>query len=183
MPAVVRYPKAPCPREEEAYAQELVPGKGVFVRRSGAETLLVALGSLVSPAVIASDALHREAALLPAGGARGGGADVYSPRFLAPFDDDTFLEIASSYARVIVLEEGVARGGFGEYLVSLIATRLPRVSASATGFPSRPFAQGSRDELLARAGLGAAGIVARVLEAETSDLKKIFVFRAALEGD
>jgi len=169
-PALVRYPKASCPREEESYAEELVLGKGVFVRRSGAETLLVALGGLVAPAVEASDALLR-----------GVGADVYSLRFVAPFDDEYFLEAASPYARVLVLEEGVARGGFGEYLVSLIATRLPRVAAMAAGFPSMPFPQASRGELLALAGLDAAGIAARVRGAESSNSKRIFVFRAERE--
>ncbi|MGA2548071.1 MAG: 1-deoxy-D-xylulose-5-phosphate synthase [Rectinemataceae bacterium] len=173
-PAVIRYPKAACPREEKAYAEALESGRGVFVRRSGAETLLVALGALVAPSVEASDALLRDGS--------SGGADVYSLRFVAPFDEDFFLDAAAPYARVIVLEEGVARGGFGEYLVSLIATRLPRVAATAVGFPSEPFAQGSRDELLARAGLGSGGIKARVLEAEASDSRRIFVFRAEREG-
>jgi 1-deoxy-D-xylulose-5-phosphate synthase len=173
-PAVIRYPKAACPREEKAYAEALESGRGVFVRRSGAETLLVALGALVAPSVEASDALLRDES--------SGGADVYSLRFVAPFDEDFFLDAAAPYARVIVLEEGVERGGFGEYLVSLIATRLPRVAAAAAGFPSEPFAQGSRDELLARAGLDSGGIKARVLEAEASDSRRIFVFRAEREG-
>jgi 1-deoxy-D-xylulose-5-phosphate synthase len=187
-PAILRYPKAPCPREEEAYAEEIVPGKGVFVRRSGAETLIVALGSLVAPAVEASEALLREAA----GGAlvsaldierSQGGADVYSLRFVAPFDEESFLEAASPYARVLVVEEGVARGGFGEYLVSLIASRLPRVAAAFAGFPASPFAQASRDELLARAGLDAAGMAARVRTAEKADSgRRIFLFQSAKEG-
>jgi 1-deoxy-D-xylulose-5-phosphate synthase len=187
-PAILRYPKAPCPREESAYAEEIIPGRGVFVRRSGAETLIVALGGLVAPAVDASDALLREAAgeaPVPALDIvrAHGGADVYSLRFVAPFDEESFLEAASPYARVIVVEEGVARGGFGEYLVSLIASRLPRVAATAAGFPASPFAQASRDELLARAGLDAEGIAARVRTVETADSgRRIFLFHSAKEG-
>jgi 1-deoxy-D-xylulose-5-phosphate synthase len=173
LPAVIRYPKADCPPEEEAYGEELVPGRGVFVRRSGAETLLVAVGGLVAAAVEAADALRRE-------GGAGMQADVYSLRFVAPLDEEAFLEAASAYARVLVLEDGVARGGVGEYLVSLIATRLPRTAASAAGFPSEPFAQASRDELLSRAGLDAEGIVARVREPR--EPRKIFVFHAASEA-
>jgi 1-deoxy-D-xylulose-5-phosphate synthase len=184
-PAIVRYPKAACPREEEVYAEALVPGRGQFVRRNGAETLLVALGGLVAPAVEASDLLLREASG-PSPGAvvrSRGGADVYSPRFVAPFDEEAFLEAVSPYHRVIVLEEGVTRGGFGEFLVSLIASRLPRIAASAAGFPSEPFMQASREELLARAALGAAGIAARVRTAESADTSgRIFIFHAAKEG-
>jgi 1-deoxy-D-xylulose-5-phosphate synthase len=185
-PAVIRYPKAQCPREEESYAEPLVAGRGVFVRRSGAESLVVALGGLVAPAAQASDALLREAAEggSPADMPRSrGGADVYSLRFVAPFDEESFLEAASPYARVLVVEDGVARGGFGEYLVSLIASRLPRVSAASAGFPSAPFAQASRDQLLARAGLDAAGIALRVRAAESADSgRRIFLFRSAGEG-
>jgi 1-deoxy-D-xylulose-5-phosphate synthase len=174
-PAIVRYPKSPCPAEEEAYAEGVVAGRGVFVRRWGSETLIVALGALVSPALEAAESLRREAS--------SAGADVYSLRFVAPLDEEAFLEAASSYARVLVVEEGVASGGIGEYLVSLIASRLPRVAASAAGFPSMPLPQGSRDELLARAGLDAAGIASRVRQAEAADTEgRIFVFRAAKEG-
>jgi 1-deoxy-D-xylulose-5-phosphate synthase len=174
-PAVIRYPKAVCPCEEEAYSEELVPGRGVFARRSGSRTLLVALGGLAPAAIEAADALRAE-------GGEGSGADVYLPRFVAPFDEEAFLEAATPYARVIALEDGVARGGFGEYLVSLIASRLPRVTAQAAGFPPGPYPQASREELLARAGLGAAGIAARVRDAELSDPRRIFLFRAAAEG-
>jgi 1-deoxy-D-xylulose-5-phosphate synthase len=189
-PAIVRYPKSSCPREEAAYAEELVPGRGVFVRRSGTQTLVVAVGGLVAQAVVAADLLQREAAAgsgLAEGSAPGADssaarADVYSLRFIAPFDEEFFLETASLYARVLIFEEGVARGGFGEYLVSLIASRLPRVSAAASGFPSEPFAQATRAELLSRGGLDAAAIAAAVRGADASESKRIFLFRAAVEG-
>jgi 1-deoxy-D-xylulose-5-phosphate synthase len=173
-PAVIRYPKASCPPEEDAYAAAIVEGRGVFVRRSGAELLIVAVGALVAPAVEAADSLLR------AGPGRGSPqADVYSLRFVAPLDEEAFLEAASAYANVLVLEDGVARGGIGEYLVSLIATRLPRTAAMAAGFPSEPYAQASREELLARAGLDSAGIEARVRG--NAEARRIFVYRSSSE--
>ncbi len=175
-PAVVRFPKASCPREEPAYSEPIEEGRGVFARRSGAETLIVALGGLVPHAIDASDALLRESV------AAGGGpvADVYSARFASPIDEDFFLEIASSYRRVIIVEEGVERGGMGEGLVSLISSRSPRVEAIAAGFPNQPLAQAGRDELLAAAGLDAMGIAARVRSAEQSRPGgRIYMFRAA----
>lgn len=182
-PAIVRYPKAPCPREEEGYAEELVPGRGVFLRRAGAQTLIVALGALASQAVEASELLAAEAEELASLAERSAArADVYSLRFVSPFDEDFFLEACSPYARVLVFEEGVARGGFGEYLVSLIASRLPRVSAWASGFPSEPFAQASRPELLVRSGLDCAGIIARVRASDALEPRRSFAYKAALEG-
>jgi 1-deoxy-D-xylulose-5-phosphate synthase len=171
-PAIIRYPKDQCPCEEEAFAEAVIPGRGVFVRRSGAETLIVALGSLVAPAIEAADVLLRSI----------GGADVFSLRFVAPLAEEAFLEAVSPYSRVLVVEDGVARGGIGEYLVSLVASRLPRVAASAAGFPSRAFPQASRGELLAKAGLDAAGIADRVRAAEALDPgRRIFLF-GSVEG-
>jgi len=186
-PAVVRYPKAQCPCEEEAYSEPVVPGRGVFVRRSGAETLVVAVGGLVVAAVAAADELNGEAACPPGSAAGGplrsvGGADVYSLRFVSPLAEDAFLEAVTPYRRVLVVEDGVERGGIGEYLSALIASRLPRVSASAAGFPAKPFAQASRGELLARAGLDSAGIADRVRAAESiDDGRRIYLFHS-VEG-
>jgi len=175
-PAIVRFPKAPCPREEAAYSQPVEEGRGVFARRSGAESLIIALGGLAPCAVDASDALLRESA--QSGG--GSVADVYSARFASPIDEDFLLDIASAYRRVLILEEGVERGGLGEGLVSLISSRMPRVEAMAAGFPARPYPQGSRDELLAAAGLDAIGIAARIRSAERSRPGgRIYMFKAA----
>jgi 1-deoxy-D-xylulose-5-phosphate synthase len=194
-PAVLRYPKGLCPPEDPAFAEPVVAGRGVFVRRWGSETLIVALGALVAPALAAAEVLHQEALApsnleLSRGGVAPsnlelsrGGADLYSLRFARPFDEEAFLEAASPYARVLVVEEGVATGGFGEYLVSLIASRLPRALPFAAGFPAIPLPQGSRDELLCLAGLDASGIASRVRRAEASDTQgRIFVFRAEGEG-
>jgi 1-deoxy-D-xylulose-5-phosphate synthase len=175
-PALIRYPKAPCPCEEAAYSEPLQSGRGVFVRRSGAETLIGALGGRVGPAAAAADALATADPAL--------GVDLYSPRFVAPFDEEAFLEAVSPYRRVLAVEDGVARGGFGEYLVSLIAYRLPRVEAVAAGFPAEPFAQASRDELLAEAGLDAGGIAARARRLASEGREgRIYLFRSGREGE
>jgi len=171
-PVAIRYPKAPCPKEEPAYSAPFAAGRGVFVRRSGAEVLLVGIGSVLPLAVEASDLLLRE----------GRGADVYSLRFISPLDEDAFLETCSSYRRVIVFEEGVASGGIGEALAALVARRLPRVSFTAVGFPREPFGQASREALLDRAGLSVAAIAERARLASV-DESRIFVFRSLARGE
>ena len=167
-PVVVRYPKARCPKEEPAYAEAYHPGRGVFVRRSGADTLVIAMGGLVSLAVEASDALLRE----------GRSTDVYDLRFVAPLDEEAFLEAAAGYKRAIFLEEGCLPGGLGESLAGLLARRLPRLSYTALGFPAEPFAQASRDSLLERAGLSASCIAERIRLFDAED-GRIFLFKAA----
>jgi 1-deoxy-D-xylulose-5-phosphate synthase len=187
-PAIIRYPKAVCPREEAAYASPVVPGRGVFLRRSGAPTLLVAMGGLVRLAVEAADMLLRGGAarpMSPLGGDRSRiGADVYSLRFLSPIDDEAFALAVASYRRVVVLEEGVSSGGVGEYLMALAARRALRASFRVVGFPPEPAAQASREELLDAVGLSAIGIAALVEEVETDERSggRIYSFRAAGAG-
>jgi 1-deoxy-D-xylulose-5-phosphate synthase len=179
-PAMIRYPKAECPREEEAYAEPLVAGRGVFLRRSGADCLVVALGGLASLAAEASDRLLRESSGRPEGS-----ADVFSLRFVSPIDEEAFLEAAAPYRRVLVVEEGVVAGGVGQYLTALASRRLPRAMFRSAGFPSEPFAQASRGELLESAGLSAAGIAARIRSfqaEESAGLGRIYVYRAAGAG-
>jgi 1-deoxy-D-xylulose-5-phosphate synthase len=164
---VIRYPKARCPREEESYSEAWIPGRGSFVRRSGADCLIVAMGGLVAPAVEASDLLLRE----------GRPTDVYNLRFVAPLDEEAFLEAAAGYRRLLFLEEGCQAGGLGESLAGLIARRLPRLSFTPLGFPSNPFPQASREELMDRAGFSVAGIAERVRLANAED-DRIYLFGA-----
>jgi 1-deoxy-D-xylulose-5-phosphate synthase len=170
-PVVVRYPKCRCPKEEAPYAEPFHRGRGVFVRRSGSESLIVAMGGLVANAVEASDSLLRE----------GRSADVYNLRFAAPVDEDSFLEAVAGYARVFFLEEGVGPGGVGEALAGLVSRRLPRVAFTALGFPTEPAAQASRDELVEKAGLSAAAIAERLRLVQAED-SHIYLFKAAAGG-
>jgi len=186
-PAILRYPKAACPREEAAYASPVVPGQGIFLRRCGADTLLVAMGGLVHLAAEASDILLRGAVRAdPASKAKAAPCvDVYSLRFVWPIDEDAFLEAVAPYRRIIVLEEGVVSGGIGDHLIGIAERRLPRGSIRVVGFPSQPAGQGSREELLEAVGLSAAGIASLVMEAETEEASaggRIYIFRAAAGG-
>ena len=148
-PTMLRYPKAACPAERPEYAEPLVPGRGVFLRRSEAASLLfVTSGVLGEEALLASDALAL----------RGLAADVYHLRFWKPFDVEHFVGLAGGYRWLVAAEEGVLTGGFAAWLVSLAMERSSGLRATAIGFPERPFAQAGRAALLDAAGLSARGL-------------------------
>ena len=149
-PCVIRYPKASCPHELAAFSAPLESGRGVFVRESGAPVLIAFTGSLYPQADEAADHLAAD----------GIGVDLYNLRFLKPVDEDNLLKILSAYELVVLVEEGVSSGGFGEYVSALaqrsgLRTHLVTLGA-ADSFP----AQATRQELLAKAGMDAAGIAA-----------------------
>jgi 1-deoxy-D-xylulose-5-phosphate synthase len=158
-PAAIRYPKALCPPEEEAFSLPLENGRGVFVRRENAPLCLAFTGSLYPQAREAGEILFR----------RGLGADLYNLRFLKPVDEDYLADILRRYRMVVFIEEGIRQGGFGEYAACL-ALRLDspaRILVLGVGesFTAQNGALGSREELLRFNGLDGPGIASRILKA------------------
>jgi 1-deoxy-D-xylulose-5-phosphate synthase len=84
--------------------------------------------------------------------------DVYNVRFLAPLDEDCLALLCAKYEGIVIVEDGVRVGGFGESVAALLARKGVKTKIEAYGFERNPFGQASREELLARAGLDAKGI-------------------------
>jgi 1-deoxy-D-xylulose-5-phosphate synthase len=147
-PCVIRYPKASCPHELAAFTVPLEEGRGVFIRKAGASVLIAFTGSLYPQASEAADLLAAE----------GIGADLYNLRFLKPVDEENLCSIFADYELVVIAEEGVLSGGFGEYATALAEKRGLRSRMLALGAADMFPSQATRAELLAQAGLDANGI-------------------------
>ncbi len=91
--------------------------------------------------------------------------DIYNLRFVAPIDPDYLLSVLRLYDHVVLAEEGVARGGVGEHVARVLGGHPGRgISFRALAAPACFPSQGKREQLLAAAGLDAAGIAAAVRE-------------------
>lgn len=148
VPTAIRYPKAFCALDCAELAAPLEPGRGVFARFRQGEALIVAVGAVLLEALRAAHQLGR----------RGICVDVYNLRFVRPLDADYLASVLSLYGSVVTVEEGTLRGGVGETIARIAAERgiAPRIAC--LGAPDRFLAQGTREQLLARCGLDAAGI-------------------------
>jgi 1-deoxy-D-xylulose-5-phosphate synthase len=93
---------------------------------------------------------------------KGVNCDMYNLRFLCPIDEEYLTSLLNSYDLVVFIEEGIRRGGFGEYAASLAHCRNVRanvmVLAVDEDFAARGNALGTRDELLRDNGLDSNGI-------------------------
>jgi 1-deoxy-D-xylulose-5-phosphate synthase len=87
--------------------------------------------------------------------------DIYSLRFIKPFDENYFLSLAKNYDEVAVIEDGVKTGGVGEYIENLLFEHGFK-NIKVFAFPERFFAQGTRAEVLSDAGLSSRKIVERI---------------------
>ena len=159
---VIRYPKKSCPSELASFSEPLVEGRGVLVKaesfapsllpddafysqsesRVERRVLLCATGSMFSETLVAARSLLLQ-------GVR---ADIYNPRFLKPFDFDAFFGVCKSYDALVIVEDGIKQGGFGEEL-ELEARRRGFGSVQTLAFGQKFPSQGSREQVLENAFL------------------------------
>jgi len=151
-PVIIRYPKALCPEEIDAFSQPVQRGRGVWVAKneySKNEVCLVFTGSLYSEAQKAGEILKE----------KGINIDLYNIRFLKPVDEDYLCGIMNDYKLICIMEEGIKDGGFGEYAATLALQRKcgahVQVMAALNLFLEEDRALGTREELLAENGLDA----------------------------
>jgi 1-deoxy-D-xylulose-5-phosphate synthase len=155
-PIAVRYPRANIPEEILPDREpRSIPIGASEQLRAGGDVALIALGTMVLPALQAAELLEREGIL----------ATVVNARFASPVDERALVGLARSVGRLITVEENVPMGGFG----SAVHECLERHGLSATpmlriALPERFVAHGKRDELLQKVGLDAPGIARKALE-------------------
>jgi len=157
-PVMIRYPKALCPQETEAFSKPLEKGRGTWVSKNvNAQVCLAFTGSLYREAVEAAGILKEQ----------GIEADLYNLRFLKPVDEDYLTDLMNKYKLVTFIEEGMREGGFGEYASSLALRRAcsarTEVIAVDSAFFEEDRALGTREELLAENGLDGKGIAGRII--------------------
>jgi 1-deoxy-D-xylulose-5-phosphate synthase len=86
----------------------------------------------------------------------------------------------SLYGTVVTAEEGTRRGGAGEAVARTAAERGIMLSLACLGTPDRFLAQATREELLARCGLDAAGIASAAEDLLSGDRPRRFRGPSAL---
>jgi 1-deoxy-D-xylulose-5-phosphate synthase len=135
----------------------LAIGKGRIVKEGGRIALL-SLGTRLSEALKAAEELE----------ARGLSTTVADARFAKPLDEELILRLARDHEVLVTVEEG-SIGGFGSYVLQLLADRgaLDRGSLKVRSMvlPDIYQDQDKPERMYAKAGLDSAGIVTKVFEA------------------
>jgi 1-deoxy-D-xylulose-5-phosphate synthase len=146
-PAAVRYPRGSGPGVEvEPEMRLLAIGKAKKLR-TGRGLVLLAFGSTVSEALQAGDALD---------------ATVVNMRFVKPLDEEIVFELAQAHDILVTVEDNVVAGGAGSAVNECLARLDVQVTILNLGLPDRFLEHGSREQLLAEAGLDAPGIIASI---------------------
>jgi 1-deoxy-D-xylulose-5-phosphate synthase len=154
-PSAVRYPRGNglgVPMDQILGALPL--GRGELLRE-GRDGAMLAVGTMVQPALQAAAALALEGVELA----------VMNVRFVKPLDRDLILSLAGT-GFLVTLEENVLQGGFGTSVLELLEeSGVAGVRVIRLGYPDRFIEQGEQGELRSLYGLDAPGIAQTIREA------------------
>jgi 1-deoxy-D-xylulose-5-phosphate synthase len=153
-PFALRYPRDNVPAAVPALEEiPPVPFGTWEVLRRGQDLALLAVGTMVQPALAAARELE----------SHGLNPTVVNCRFLKPHDDVSLKELVRTHGALLTLEEGTVVNGFGALVARLLeADRRNGVPyLDVLGVPDRIIEHATRAEQLEECGLDVPGIVAR----------------------
>ena len=155
-PAAIRYPRG------NGYGVPLdqtltpLPAGKAEVLRDGSDGVILALGSMVMPALEAAALLEEQ---------HGVRLTVVNARFVKPLDAGLILDLARKQRALITIEENARQGGFGTAVLELLEEHdLGGIPVLRLGYPDSYIPQGEQHELRAILGLDPAGIAASALD-------------------
>lgn len=147
-PAAVRYPRGTGPGVAVQADLDTLPIGKAELRARGSRVAVLAFGSTVA----AAEQVGREL-----------GLTVVNMRFIKPLDRALVLELASSHQGFVTVEDNVVMGGAGSGVAELLNGEGIALPVLHLGLPDEFQHHASREDLLAEAGIDAAGIRASVL--------------------
>jgi len=154
-PVAIRYPKEKGLKGTKVEKfKHLKIGKAEVIQE-GEEIVIFALGSMVK---IAEEAckLLKEKKINPT---------LINARFVKPLDEDLILNLAKKTKKLITIEEGILKGGFGSAILELLQDKAAdKYQIKRIGLPDKFIEQGERKELLKIYGLNKEKIIKTVEE-------------------
>jgi 1-deoxy-D-xylulose-5-phosphate synthase len=129
-------------------------GKGE-VLREGSDLAVIAIGSVVNPALAAAKRLSEE----------GFNIKVINARFVKPLDDELILNAAATIKKIITVEENVLQGGFGSAVLELLAEKnITGVQVKRLGIPDEFVNHASQAQQRDKYGINEEGIILAIRE-------------------
>lgn len=154
-PFAIRYPRGNAPAEKSPSTPEkLTPGKGRLISGAeGAKTAILSIGEIGNE-VIKAIAMLKES---------GYPADHYDMIWLNPLDEELLKEIDGKYEKIVTVEDGVLKGGFGSAIAQWLEERRANGESApeliTLGIPDEWIAQGSVPQLRKITGIDADAII------------------------
>ena len=160
-PFALRYPRANVPAPVPALSEIPPVEFGTWeVLRTGRHTAILAVGTMVMPALEAAQRLAAE----------GIDATVVNCRFMKPYDEQTLAWVAANHGAILTIEEGNVVNGFGTLMAAALEPYRHEhpIVHEILGVPDRIIQHASREEQLEECGLDVDSICERARTAAAS---------------
>jgi 1-deoxy-D-xylulose-5-phosphate synthase len=144
-PVAVRYPRTQVPAVTRA-PLPIASGRG-FVRRRGRHTAILAFGPLIHEVAATAERLD---------------ATLVDMRFVKPVDVRLLLELSRTHRAFVTVEENALAGGAGSAVAEVFVRHGLTHPLLNLGLPDTFTEHGTREEVLADAGLDAASLDAQI---------------------
>ncbi len=148
-PAAVRYPRGSGTGVAAGTDLSTLEIGKAQLRQSGSRIAVLAFGSTVA----AAEEVGREL-----------GLTVVNMRFIKPLDREMVLKLAQQHEGFVTVEDNVVAGGAGSGVSELLNAEAVTLPMLHLGLPDEFQHHASREDLLAEAGIDAAGIRAAILK-------------------
>ena len=152
-PIAVRYPRGTAYDGLEEHRAPMEYGKAEWIYEEE-EIALFAVGSMVKTAEEVYEALK----------AVGKKVSLINGRFIKPIDEEAVLKACENHKLIVVMEENVASGGYGEKVLECLNRNRKAVDFMHVHIPDVYVEHGNVDKLKAEIGIDAESITKRILE-------------------
>lgn len=152
-PIVLRYPRGSALGVTVKEEFETIEIGKAEVLSEGEDVALLAFGSMVNYAIIASQLLQQENIA----------AQVVNMRFAKPLDTELLDSIASKFDRIVTLEENSIIGGFGSAILEYFSDKHYKNDVLRIGLPDEFVEHGTQEQLHNLLGIDPQGIKQKVI--------------------
>ncbi len=141
-PFVIRYPRGRGVMTSWKKSFRKVPvGKGRMLR-DGNDLAILSIGHIGNLAISACDRLEKENISVA----------HFDMKFVKPLDEALLHKIFKRFRKIITIEDGVIKGGFGSAILEFMADNNYTSRVSRLGIPDRFVEHGTQQELYAECG-------------------------------
>ncbi len=150
-PLAIRYPRGEAYDGLKDYREPVKYGQAEIIYKER-DIMIMAVGSMVKEAEVTRDILKH----------RGYNVTLINARFVKPFDEKCIMELAASHKLLVIMEENVLNGGFGEQVLKFVNSVELKLDVLNLAAPNMYLEQGSVDVLRREAMLDADSMAARI---------------------
>lgn len=154
-PTAIRYPRGKAIGVSLTTTYQEIPWGKADVLTKGTEFLILAVGSMVYPALSTREILQNN----------GFSCTVVNARFVKPMDEALFMELVPQHQYIVTMEENVIAGGFGSGVLEyLCQKRMDIKNFLMLGLPDEFITHGQQDLLREKVGLTPEVMAQKIME-------------------